>query len=80
MIHHRTSTDFVYGIFFLLVKHSNFLINTATFDFSDIMMKMTSLHPCLHVTASLCTSVSDNWLGGAQVAQTFIFCKLLKNY
>ena len=37
---------------------------------------MTSLHPCVNVTASLCTSVSDNWLGGVQVAQAFIFCKL----
>ena len=42
-----------------------------------LMIEMTSLHPCVNSTASLCTSVTDNWPGGAQVAQAFL-CKLLK--
>ena len=84
MIHYRPSIDSVYGYFpfdetlTFSHKHCHISFRNTYEGFSDIMIKMTSLHPCVNVTASLCTSVSYNWLGGAQVAQTFTFCKLFQ--
>ena len=44
-------------------KHCHIGLLTRA-GFSDIIIKMTSLHPCVNANASLCTGATCNWLGG----------------